>query len=53
MIDEYKWQLILTDSGYTDFNMWVPLGCKIASKMLDLLKKRKHCVEEINLIMIL
>ncbi len=35
------------DCGYTDFNMWVPFGCKIASR------KRKHCVEEINLIMLL
>ncbi len=50
---ENKWQIILTDSGYTDFNMWVPLGCKIASRVFDLLKKRKHCVEEINLIMLL
>ncbi len=26
-----KWQVLLTDSGYiiNDFNMWVPLGCKI------------------------
>ncbi len=31
MIVEYKWQVILTDSGYTDFNMCVPLGYKIAS----------------------
>ncbi len=38
---EYKWQVCLTDSGYTDFNMWVPLGCKIASRMFDLLKKKK------------
>ncbi len=30
MTVEYKWQVILTDSGYTYFNMWVPLGCKIA-----------------------
>ncbi len=35
MTVEYKWQVILTDSGYTDFNMWVSLGCKIASRMLD------------------
>ncbi len=41
MIVEYKWQVILTDSGNTDFNMWVPLGCKIASRMFDLLKKKK------------
>ncbi len=41
MTVEYKWELILTDSGYTDFNMWVPLGCKIASRMFDLLMKKK------------
>ncbi len=41
MAVEYKWQVILTDSGYTDFNMWVPLGCKIASRILDLLRKKK------------
>ncbi len=41
MTVEYKWQVILTDSGYTDFNMWVRLGCKIASRMFDLLKKMK------------
>ncbi len=41
MTVEYKWQVILTDSGFTDFNMWVPLGCKIASRMFDLLKKKK------------
>ncbi len=38
---EYKWQVILTDSGYTNFNMWVPLRCKIASRMFDLLTKKK------------
>ncbi len=53
MAVEYKWQVILTESGYNDFNMWVPLECKIASRMFDLLRKRKHCVEEINLIIIL
>ncbi len=41
MIVEYKWQVILTDSGYTDFNMWVSLGCKIASRMFGMLKKKK------------
>ncbi len=41
MTVEYKWLVILTDSGYIDFNMWVPLGCKIASRMFDLLKKKK------------
>ncbi len=41
MTVEYKWQVILTNSVYTDFNMWVPLGCKIASRMFDLLKKKK------------
>ncbi len=41
MTVEYKWQVIKTDSSYTDFNMWVPLGCKIASRMFDLLKKKK------------
>ncbi len=41
MTVEYKWQVILTDSCYTDFNMWVPLGCNIASRMFDLLRKRK------------
>ncbi len=53
MTVEYKWQVISTDSGYTDFIMWMPLGRKIASRMFDLLRKRKYCVEEINLIMIL
>ncbi len=38
---EYKLQVILTDSGYTDFNMRLPLGCKIASRMFDLLRKKK------------
>ncbi len=41
MTVEYKWQVILTDSGYTDFNMWEPLGCKIASIMIVLLRKKK------------
>ncbi len=41
MTVEYKWQVILADSGYTDFNMWVPLGCKIASRMFDLIRKKK------------
>ncbi len=41
MTVEYKLQVILTDSAYTDFNMWIPLGCKIASRMFDLLKKKK------------
>ncbi len=41
MTVEYKWHVILTDSGYADFNMWVPLGCKIASIMFDLLRKNK------------
>ncbi len=41
MTVEYKWEVMLTDSGYTDFNMWVPLGSKIASRMFDLLKKKK------------
>ncbi len=44
MTVEYKWQVILTDSGYTDFNTWVPLGCKIASRMFDLLKKKESIV---------
>ncbi len=38
---EYKWQVILADSGYSDYNMWVPLGCKIASRMFHLLMKKK------------
>ncbi len=38
---EYKWQVILTYSGYTDFNMWMSLGCNIASRMFDLLRKKK------------
>ncbi len=51
---EYKWQVMLTDSGYSDFNIWVPLCCKIAGRMFVLLKKKKACcVEEINLIMLL
>ncbi len=41
MTVEYKWQVILIDSSYTDFNMCVPLGCKIASRMFDLLRKKK------------
>ncbi len=41
MTFEYKWQVILIDSGYTDFNVWVPLGCKIASRMVDLREKKK------------
>ncbi len=41
MTVEYKWQVILTDIGYTDFNMWVPLECTIASRIFDLLKKKK------------
>ncbi len=43
MTIENKWQVILTESGDTDFNiiMWVPLGCKIASRMFDLLRKKK------------
>ncbi len=41
MTVEYKWQVILNDSDYTDFNMLVPLGCKIASRMFDLLRKKK------------
>ncbi len=41
MTVEYKWQVILTDSGNTNFNMWVPLRCKIASRMFDLLRKKK------------
>ncbi len=53
MTVEYIWQVILTNSGYTDFNMLVPLGCKISSRMFDLLRKRKHFAEEINFIMIL
>ncbi len=40
---EYKWQVILTESGYYDFNMWVPLGCKIVRRMFDLLKKKTMC----------
>ncbi len=36
MTVEYKWQVILNDSGYSDFNMWVPLGCKITSRMFHL-----------------
>ncbi len=42
MTVEYKWQVILTDSGFTDFNMCVPLGCKIVIRMFDLLKKKKE-----------
>ncbi len=38
---EYKWQVILIDSSYTSFNMWVPLGCKFACRMFDLLRKTK------------
>ncbi len=38
---EYKWQVILTHTGYTDFNMWVTLGCKIASRIFDLPTKTK------------
>ncbi len=38
---EYKSKVILADSGYTDLNMWVPLGCNIASRMFDLLRKKK------------
>ncbi len=41
MTVEYKWKVFLTNIGYTDFSMWVPLGCKIASRMFDLLKKKK------------
>ncbi len=41
MTVEYKWQVILTDSGYTDFNMFMPLGCMIASRMFDPLRKKK------------
>ncbi len=41
MTVEYKWQVILTHSHYTDFNMWVPLWCKIVSRMFDLLRKKK------------
>ncbi len=41
MTVEYKWQVILTDSGYTDLNMCVLLGSKIVSRMFDLLKKKK------------
>ncbi len=41
MTIEYKWQVLLTDSGYTDFDMWVHLGCKITRRMFDLLKKKK------------
>ncbi len=41
MTVEYKWQVIFTDTGYTDFNMWVPLGCTITSRMFDLIKKKK------------
>ncbi len=36
-----KWQEIVKDSGYNDFNMWVPLGCKIVSRMFNLLTKTK------------
>ncbi len=41
MTVEYKWEVILTDIGYTYFNMWVPLGCKIASRMFGLLREKK------------
>ncbi len=40
MTIECKCQVILTDNGYNDFNMWTHLGCKNASRMFDLLKKR-------------
>ncbi len=43
---EYKWQVILTDRGYIDFNMWVPLGFKIASRIFDLLRKKKSLCRE-------
>ncbi len=48
-----KWQVILTDSGYNNFNMCIPLGYKIISRMLICSRKRNQCVDEINLIMIL
>ncbi len=41
MTVEYKWQVMLTDSGYSDFNIWVPLCCKIAGRIFDLLTKNK------------
>ncbi len=41
MTVEYKWQVILTDSGYTNFNIWMPLGCNIASRMFDMPRKKK------------
>ncbi len=42
-IIECKWQVILTGSRYNDFNMWAPLGCKIANRIFELLKTN-HCV---------
>ncbi len=38
MTVQNKWRVILTD---TDFNMWVPLRCKISSRMFNLLNKKK------------
>ncbi len=47
MAIECKWQVILPDSGYSDFNMWMPLGGKIASRMFDMLQKNKSfCTED-------
>ncbi len=34
MTVEYKWQVIFSDSGYTDFNMWVPLGVRLPVECL-------------------
>ncbi len=35
MTVECKWQVMLTDSAYTDFNMWAPLRYKIARECLS------------------
>ncbi len=41
MTIECKWQVILTDKGYNDSNMWVPLECKNDITMFHMLKKKK------------
>ncbi len=51
MTFEYIWQAMLTDIRYTDFNMWVLLGLLV--ECLTCYRKTKHCVVEINLIIIL